>query len=216
MQVEHLLRGGHGLELRDRFAPALVDQDLAFDFQRDMSQRETDPEAVELGFGEGIGAVVFQRVLRGDAEERRGEGPGLAIDGDLSLGHCLEQSRLGAGRGAVDFVGDQHIGEDGPGIEPERPQLRIGERGPQDVAGEQVGSELYALEPATERGGERLGERGLARPGNVLDERMPTRQEAADQQFQRGPLPLDDPLEIGQQRRQDRRGGGRRGVVTGG
>ena len=37
----------------------------------------------------------------------------MVVDGDLSLSHRLEQRALGAGRGPVDFIGQQQVREYG-------------------------------------------------------------------------------------------------------
>ncbi len=70
-------------------------------------------EAVELGFGEGIGAFLFDGVLSGEGHEGGSEGVGLAINGDAAFLHDFEESGLGFGGGAVDFVGEKELGEDG-------------------------------------------------------------------------------------------------------
>ncbi|UUZ49466.1 hypothetical protein LP420_03985 [Massilia sp. B-10] len=54
-------------------------------------------EAVELRFGQRVSAFVFQRILRGQHHEGRGQLVGLAFDRDLALLHHLEQGRLGLG-----------------------------------------------------------------------------------------------------------------------
>ena len=48
-------------------------------------------------------------------EEGLGQRARDAVDGDLALLHRLEQRRLGAGRGPVDLVDQDDVGEDGPG-----------------------------------------------------------------------------------------------------
>lgn len=76
-------------------------------------------KAVELGFGQRIGALVLDRVLGGGDQEGVGEGAWGAIDSDLTLLHGFEEGGLGLGRGAVDLVGEQEVGEDGAGLEGE-------------------------------------------------------------------------------------------------
>ena len=71
-------------------------------------------EAVLLGFGQRIGAFLLDRVLRGQHEERIVELVADAADGDLPLLHGFEQGGLGLGRRAVDFVGQDHVGEQRP------------------------------------------------------------------------------------------------------
>ena len=71
-------------------------------------------EAIELGFGQRIGAFLLERVLGGQHMERRRHVVPLAGNGDVMLLHGLQQRRLGLGAGAVDLVGHQQLGEDRP------------------------------------------------------------------------------------------------------
>ena len=75
---------------------------------------DVEHEAVELGLGQRIGAFLLDRVLRGQHEERLGQRVPLAADRDLVLLHRLQQGGLRLGRRAVDFVGQDHVGEDRP------------------------------------------------------------------------------------------------------
>ncbi len=71
----------------------------------------------------------------------------VCADGHLLLLHGLEQGRLGLWRGAVDFVGQQKIGEDGPGLEIEHlfaVAVILHHGGADHIGGHQVGSELDA------------------------------------------------------------------------
>ena len=80
---------------------------------------DADPqqEAVELGLGERIGALVLDRVLRREHDERPRERVGLALDRHLPLLHRLQQRGLRLRRRAVDLVGEQEVREDRPGTE---------------------------------------------------------------------------------------------------
>ena len=69
-------------------------------------------EAIELRFGQLIGAFLFERILRGEHEERIGEGIGCFADRDLPLLHRFEQRALHLGGRAVDFVGENQVGEE--------------------------------------------------------------------------------------------------------
>ena len=75
---------------------------------------DADPqqEAVELRLRERVGALVLDRVLGREHDERRRERPRLALDRDLPLLHRLEQRGLRLRRGAVDLVGEEEVGED--------------------------------------------------------------------------------------------------------
>ena len=75
---------------------------------------ELEEEAVELGLGERVGPLHLERVLRREDDERLVEREGLAAHRDAVLLHRLEQRALRLGRGAVDLVGQDDVGEDGP------------------------------------------------------------------------------------------------------
>jgi hypothetical protein len=60
----------------------------------------------------------------------------------------------------------------GPGWKAEVARGLVEDRDAEDVAGQQVGRELHALEVEAERGRERARERGLAEAGQVLDEQV--------------------------------------------
>ena len=79
-----------------------------------IADHDLEQEAVELGLGQGIGAFVFDRILRGEGGEDGAQRMDLAVDADLPLLHRLQQGRLRLGRGAVDLVGQQQVAEDGP------------------------------------------------------------------------------------------------------
>jgi hypothetical protein len=89
--------------------------------------------------------------LGGDDEKRRIERIRLALDSDLPLLHRLEQRRLGLGRGAVDLVGQEQMGEDRSAPELEAALALIVDRAAGDVARQQVRGELDAAEPKFQR-----------------------------------------------------------------
>ena len=91
--------GGHPHDVQLLLLARVVDHDV-------------EHEAVELGLGQRIGPLLLDRVLRGQDEEGVGQAVPLAADGDLALLHRLEEGRLGLGRGAVDLVGQDDVGED--------------------------------------------------------------------------------------------------------
>ena len=85
---------------------------------------DVEHEAVELGLGQRIGPFLLDRVLRGDGEERLGQRIGRLPDRHFALLHRLQQRGLRLGRRAVDFVGQQNVGEDRPFDEAELPPAR--------------------------------------------------------------------------------------------
>ena len=78
---------------------------------------QLEDKAVELGFGQGVGPLLLDGVLGGEYEEWLAELHGLAGRGDCVFLHGLEQGRLGFGRRAVDFVGEDDVGKQGPADE---------------------------------------------------------------------------------------------------
>ena len=87
-------------------------QHLPFVLRRRVADAHPDQEAVQLSLGQRIGALVLDRVLRGQHEERTFQRPGSIIGRHLALLHGLEQGGLRLRRSAVDLVGQQHVGED--------------------------------------------------------------------------------------------------------
>ena len=96
-----------------------IEQDLALVARRGIAHRQLEQKAVQLGLGQGKGALVLDGVLGGQHQEGPAEGAGHAIDRHLALAHALQQGALGAGRGPVDLVGQQDVdkGRAGPELE---------------------------------------------------------------------------------------------------
>ena len=155
-----------------------IAHDLALAGGIGIADAQAHQEAVELRFGQRIGAVMLHRILRGDHHERPRQRVRAAVDGDLALVHGFEQRRLRLGRGAVDLVGQQEIGEDRPGLELEGFRVGVVDGDAQDVAGQHVAGELQAVETARDRARQRLRQGGLADAGHVFDEQMAARQQA--------------------------------------
>src|SRR5258705_134837 len=102
-------------------------------------ERRPDEEAVELRLGQRERALVLDRVLGRQHEERVVERTGLAVDGDLLLCHGLEQRRLRLRHGAVDLVDEYDVREHGPVAELEVALLLVEDREPRHVGGLEVG-----------------------------------------------------------------------------
>ena len=116
-----------------------------------IADQHLEHKAVHLGFGQGIGALGLDRVLGGQHQERVGHHEGLAPDGHLVLLHHFEQGALHLGRGAVDLIGQQQVGEDRAERGVELAGLLVVDARADQVGGDQVGGELDALELAADR-----------------------------------------------------------------
>ena len=134
-------------------------------------------EPVELGLRQRERALVLDRVLGRDDEERIGHRVGHAVDRRLALLHALEQARLRLGRRAVDLVGEHDLAEDRARPELELLRLLVVDRQAGDVRRQQVRRELDAPERAAEAAGDRLGQHGLAGARHVLDQQVPAAQQ---------------------------------------
>jgi hypothetical protein len=112
---------------------------------------------------------------------------GGAADGDLALGHDLEERRLHLGRGPVDLVGETKLANTGPSSTPNGLARRPVDPGADEVGGDEVGRELDAGERAADGGRHRLDGEGLGQAGDALDEAVATCQQAHEH-------PLEQPV----------------------
>ena len=104
-----------------------------------------EEKAVELRFRQGEGPFQLDRVLGGDDQEWARQRMGLAFDRDLPLFHRFQQRRLGTWTGAVDLVGQHHVGEDRARVKLELAGALAEDQRAADVGGKQVGRELDAV-----------------------------------------------------------------------
>src|SRR6476620_7906270 len=82
-----------------------------------VAEHGLEEEAVELGLGEGKNALVVERVLRGENEERARKGTRLTVDRDLPLCHRFEKRALSSRHGTVDLVDEKDVRERGARLE---------------------------------------------------------------------------------------------------
>ena len=113
---------------------------------RRVADLELEHEAVHLRLGQRIGAFLLDGILRGQHEERFVELEGLVADGDLLFLHGFEQRALHLGGRAVDFVGEDEVGEDRAFARGEAAGLRVVNLRADDVGGQHVRRELEAGE----------------------------------------------------------------------
>lgn len=156
----------------DQVAAIAATQQLALGLHARVAHRQPQQETIELRIRQREGAGQVDRVLRGDHEEWIGQWMRLSIQGDLLLGHRLQQRTLRARRCAVDLIGQQHVGEHRAGVELELAAAGLVHRYAQYVRRQQVGSELHALEAEAEAAGQCMRQRGLAQPGQIFDEQV--------------------------------------------
>ena len=170
-------------------------EDPALDLLGGVVEHELEEEAVELRLRQRIRALVLDRVLRADDEERVGQRPRLALDRHLPLLHRLEQRGLGLRRRPVDLVREQDVGEDRPG--PERDGALAEHHRPGQVRGQHVGRELRAPEREAERPRRRVREQRLRDAGHALEEHVPAREQRRQQAADDLVLAEDDLADLG-------------------
>ena len=158
---------------------------------------ELQHEAVDLGLGERVGALLLDRILRREDEKRLGEAVGGVAERHLALFHRFEERRLHLGGRAVDLVGEQGVGEDraAPGLE--LALARIVDQRADEVGRQQVRGELDALEVDRQRPREGLRGEGLGEAGDAFDEHVAAGQQAHQQTLDEVVLADDDPPDLG-------------------
>ena len=91
--------------------------------------------------------------MGGDHEEGFGQAVGFAVYGNLFFFHGFQEGGLHFGRGAVDFVGQQEVVENGAGVEFELAIGRLENVDTEEVGGQHVVGELDAAVAEAEHGG---------------------------------------------------------------
>ena len=165
-----------------------------------VADNDFEEEAVELCFGQRIGAFLVNRVLRGHDEEGFAEFAKFAAGGDLLFLHGFEHGRLGLGRGAIDFVGENQVREDRAALELEGAFARVGvhdEVRAENVGGHEVGRELDAIERHVEYLAERADEERLAEAGHAFEQHMSAAEQSDEGVFDDGGVADDDFADLG-------------------
>src|SRR5216684_2088322 len=202
------------IERIERIIANALAQNFLFRFVRGIAHFDAHQKAVELRFRQGIGAVMLDRILRGNHEKRLRQRERFAVDGDLRLVHGFEKRGLRARRGAIDFIGEDHVGENRPGAEFKFARFGIVDADAENIAGEQVRRELDALKAAMKGFRERLCESSFADAGNVFDEQVAAREQRDEGELDGVFLAVDGARDGALKLRDDLRGGSRHVLKT--
>ena len=165
----------------DRVAPGHASHDLALLVACRIAHAQLQHEPVDLRLGQRVRALLLDRVLRREHEERLLELVGRATDGDLLLLHRLEERRLHLGGRAIDLVREDDIGEDRSLLDHELAGGLIVDLRPHDVRRQEVGGELDAREARGDRLGEGPHGERLRQPGHSLEQHVPPGEDADEQ-----------------------------------
>ncbi len=145
--------------------------DVVFLGFRRVTDKDIEHEAIELGFRERISTFLLDGVLRSHHEKGFRKMVLRPTGGDLMLLHRFEKRGLGLGRGTVDFVRKNGVGEDGAFDESQGPLagelVFFNDFRARDIGGHQVGRELDAVEGERKRFGERRDEKRFGQAGNA-------------------------------------------------
>ena len=184
---------------------------FAIDFQnlpllgaRRITDLQFQHEAVNLRFGQRIRAFLLDGILRGEHEKRFVELVGLVADGDLFFLHGFEQRALHLGGRAVDFVGENEVGEDRAFARGEAAGLRIVNLRADDVGGQHVRRELQAREFHADARGHGFHGESLGQAGHAFEQDVAVGQQADDQPLGEILLADDDLAEFVKQRMRER------------
>src|SRR2546428_331967 len=191
-----LVGGRHAVDrrvVRATFPASLEDLDLLF--PRRIADVDLQQEAIDLGFRERIGPLVFDWILRGDHEERPVQRERLALQGRLPFLHRLEKGRLGLRRSAVDLVREEDGREDGTPSKDEFAGLAVEHVRPRDIRRQQVRRKLDAAEREAQARRERLRDQGLRQPRDVFDQEMAVAEDRPQDPFEDRTLADDHGLD---------------------
>ena len=118
--------------------------------------------------------------------------------------HRLQQGGLGLGRGAVDLIGQDHVGKDRTAEEAEEPAAGGGvfleHVGAGDVARHQVGGELHPAERELERLGEGRHHQRFGEPRHAHQEGVSAGEHGGEHSVHGVPLADDTDGDLGAQR----------------
>ena len=165
--------------------------------------QHVEHEPIELRFGQRIGSLLLDRILRGQHEERTIEIEPRAAHGHLVLLHGLEQRGLRLRRGPIDFVREQDVGEDRAADEPDDPAagrpIFLDHFRTENVGRHQIRRELNAVEPQIHRLRQLLDQERLGQTRNAAQEAMAAGQKGNQDLSDDALLPDDGLRELGLQ-----------------
>ena len=172
---DHLLEGGDPLarnQRRDLFQVDARGQavDPPLLVRRRVVDEDLEQEPVELGLGQGIRALLLDRILGRQHEERVRQTVLVPARGHLPFLHGLQERSLGLRGSSVDLVGEHEVGEERPRHEPQFPRpggpVLVQDLGAGNIAGHEVGRELDPAEFQGQGLCQRVDHERLGQPGH--------------------------------------------------
>ena len=193
---ENLFRRSHGL--RDRYLSVRrhAPDDLLFLVPVRVPDDDLHHETIDLRFGQRIGSLLLDRILRREDQERIGKIVCLTRQGDFAFLHRLEQRRLHLRRSAVDLVCEHEIPEHR--TFPHRPITGLGivDLRSEEIGRQEIRGELNATTRSAERRREGLNRHRLGQSGNAFEEHVTVGEDADEHAADEVTLPDDDALDL--------------------
>jgi hypothetical protein len=103
---------------------------------------------------------------------------------------------LHLGRGSVDLVGQNDVGEDRAFLDAELPGVGLVDERPDEVRRQQVRGELDPLVAGLDAGGQARDRRGLGQPRHPLDQQVPVAEQPDQHPVEQVVLAHDDPVHL--------------------
>ena len=118
LDLDDLVGVDDGLKTAEHCSGGAELEEVAFALFGGVSEGDAHEEAVELVFGEWVGAEEVVGVLGRDDHEWFGEFVAVAVHGDHAFAHGFEERGLGSRAGPVDLVCEDDACEEGATLEP--------------------------------------------------------------------------------------------------
>ena len=173
-------------------------KDLSLFGARRITDLDLQHEPVDLGLGQRIRPFLLDWILRCQHEKGIIQRVAGIADGHLALLHRLQQGALHLGRGTIDFVGQNQIGEDRPFAGDKITRVLLIDQRSRQVGGQQVRSELDAVEAGLDKARQTADCERLGEAGDTLEQNMSATEKADEDAFQHRTLADDDPIHLGQ------------------
>lgn len=170
-----------GLHRCNSFAAHKADH---FDFILDgwIGDSDTHREPVYLCFGQRICALLFDGALGRRSHEQQLHHMCRVSDGELPFLHRRQQCGLHLCGCAVDFIGQNNVCKDRPGLKAELGDVArmISNLGARHIRWQKGGGKLETAEVNFHVLGQRLDRAGFCKPGQSFDQKVPVCQKSDD------------------------------------
>ena len=162
-----------------------------------IADRDPQQEAVELRLGQRVRALVLDRVLRREHEERPLE-RGASRPSIVTCRSCIASSSAACVFGGARLISSarRRFAKIGPGRELEVGRALVVDRRAGDVGRHQVGRELDAREAHRRDLRERARDQRLGEAGEVLDQHVAVGEQAEQHELERVALADDRLLDL--------------------